>query len=221
MRRRDSGDMANAIGETRAVARQGSSQHDEMDGCARWWVWMGISGRGCRQDRRGLHLHATALSALYLDWLEPARQETRAGGLGSPGSVLALASSHKGKSWGGHTLISTTKPSLGRRGVDIGGQVRSNQGKKARKVRQGLFVALFGARSLLGPSPLSFSRDWLAHSRSVGPDRWTRVFLLTVAGPPFPYSMDAGIVGTVARDGNTQTETQAGTGRHKRGSGPR
>lgn len=42
MRRRDSGDMANAIGETRAVARQGSSQHDEMDGCARWWVWMGF-----------------------------------------------------------------------------------------------------------------------------------------------------------------------------------
>lgn len=118
--------MANAIGETRAVARQGSSQHDEMDGCARWWVWMGFRVGDARQDRRGLHLHATALYLDWLDWLELARQETAAGGLGS---VLGLASSHKGKSWGGHTLILTTKHSLGRRGVDIGGQVKSRQGR--------------------------------------------------------------------------------------------
>lgn len=73
--------MANAIGETRAVARQGSSQHDEMDGWPARKVGVdGISGRGCRQDKRSLHLHATAL---YLDWLELARQETGAGGFGS------------------------------------------------------------------------------------------------------------------------------------------
>lgn len=130
MRRRDSGDMANAIGETRAVARQGSSQHDEMDGCARWWVWMGFRVGDVAKTDEACTCMLQHSQALYLDWLEPARQETRAGGLGSPGSVLALASSHNGKSWGGHTLISTTKHSLGRRGVDVGGQVRSNQGKR-------------------------------------------------------------------------------------------
>lgn len=51
-------DMANAIGETRAVARQGSSRHDEMDGRAGGWM---DSGRGWSQDKRGLLLHATAL----------------------------------------------------------------------------------------------------------------------------------------------------------------
>lgn len=30
--------MANAIGETRAVARQGSSRHDEMDGWPGGWM---------------------------------------------------------------------------------------------------------------------------------------------------------------------------------------
>lgn len=69
-----------------------------------------ISGRGWSQDKRGLLLHATAL---YLDW----HTETELGGLGS---VLALAPSHKGKSWGGHTLTWKTKHSLGRSGVDIG-----------------------------------------------------------------------------------------------------
>lgn len=56
--------MTNAIGETRAVARQGSSQHDEMDGWPGSGGWMN-SGRGWSQDRRGLYLHA---GALYLDW---------------------------------------------------------------------------------------------------------------------------------------------------------
>lgn len=63
-------DMANAIGETRAVARQGSSRHDEMDVRAGGWM---DSGRGWSQDKRGLLLHATAL---YLDW----HTETELGG---------------------------------------------------------------------------------------------------------------------------------------------
>lgn len=46
MGRRRDGDMADAIGETRAVARQGSSQHDEMDG----WPGVWTSGRGWSQD---------------------------------------------------------------------------------------------------------------------------------------------------------------------------
>lgn len=43
--------MANAIGETRAVARQGSSKHDEMDG---WVATVGgwISDRGWSQDNQ-------------------------------------------------------------------------------------------------------------------------------------------------------------------------
>lgn len=48
-RRRDGDmDMANAIGETRAVARQGSSRHDEMDGRAGGWM---DSGLGWSQDK--------------------------------------------------------------------------------------------------------------------------------------------------------------------------
>lgn len=43
-------DMANAIGETRAVARQGSSRHDEMDGRPGGWMDFG-SGMEPRQTR--------------------------------------------------------------------------------------------------------------------------------------------------------------------------
>lgn len=59
--------MADAIGETRAVARQGSSQHDEMDG----WPGVWTSGRGWSQDFE-------TSTALYLD----RRTETELGGFG-------------------------------------------------------------------------------------------------------------------------------------------
>ena len=89
--------MANAIGETRAVARQGSGKHDEMDGWPGGWM---DSGRGKSQDSTYMLRHCTD----YLNW----QTETELGGLGS---VLGLAPSHKGKSRGGHALTWTVKHS--------------------------------------------------------------------------------------------------------------
>lgn len=59
-----------------------------------------------------------------------------------------------------------------------------------------LFIALFGLSFVAWTFAFVFSRDWLAHSRSVL--TVGQGVLLTVAEPPFLYSMEAGIVGTVA-----------------------